>query len=287
MRIGFAMTFHKNRIVQTLFGLRSVFGLSRSLLHNLLVSTNLVHRELMRTYKKSRIGFGVILFPAIAGSFFAIGISSAQSGGTDLMQLYQVLFWLFLIDVGSYPLRLYKRVRPLIVLLDPSILSLAVSSTIRSIFLASLRMIPLFILNTTSGSGYHLPIEPLSSLYKSCLTSLVICLSIVASVAFLFSVGLLTTAFYLSFMEINQFLPPSLGLLGYISGYFPISRPAFLSGLDIYNPLALIREGLFAPSSTRFESLPQLFSSAMVLFTLSLLFSLLGNRLVNRLMRVR
>lgn len=260
---------------------------SRQAFHGLLISINLVHRELMRTYKKSRIGFGVILLPAIAGSFFAIGISSARPEGTNQSHLYQVLFWLFLIDVGSYPLRLYKRIRPLILLLDPSLLSLAAASALRSMVLGLLRMLPLVVLNLFGGGSHHWHMQLLSNLLISPFVSLVLGLSVVSLIAFLFGLGILAAAFYLSFMEINQFLPPSLGLLGYVSGYFPISRPSFISALDAYNPLAMIRVGLFDSSSVLVDTATQPLIAAVILVGLSLILSLTGDHLVNRLMRIR
>lgn len=253
------------------------------------IGLNLLHRELMRTYKRSRIGFGVILFPAIAGSFLALGISAGPSGQTNIKQVYEVLFWLFLMDIGTYPLRLYKRIRPLIAYLEPSLLALATAVTMRGFFLGFLRMIPLFFL------GKSIP-DPLYSLLKSdALPNMNGWLGMAAAnglviascIALLFAIGLFISAFYLSFMEMHQFLPPFFGLLGYVSGYFPLNRPDVLREWDAYNPLSIFRDFLFHAPSPSDGSVSSVLILVVFVAAFSLLLSRLALHLMNRLMLIR
>lgn len=253
------------------------------------IGLNLLHRELMRTYKRSRIGFGVILFPAIAGSFLALGISAGPSGQTNMNQVYEVLFWLFLMDIGTYPLRLYKRIRPLIVYLDPSLLSLATAVAMRGFFLGFLRAIPLFFL----GNGLPRPLYsqitsdslPITNgwLGMAAADALVIA----ACTGLLFAIGLFIAAFFLSFMEMHQFLPPFFGLLGYVSGFFPLNRPDILREWDAYNPLSIFRDFLFHVPSQIEVPVSSILILVFFVAAFSLLLSRLALHLMNRLMLIR
>lgn len=252
-----------------------------------LASINLARRELMRTYKRSRIGIGVILIPAMAGGILSIGLSSGQSGDLDLQDLGKALFWLFLVDVGSSPLRLYKRIRPLIVLLEPGFFSLALAAALRSLFFGSLRMIPVVLvfaakqrsITSLADAGLQILSSPLST--AAAATAIFTCIT------FIYSLGLFATAFYISFMELNKFLPPMLGFIGYASGYFPVGRPLMISSLDSINPLAVIRQTVTESTPLHSQDFIPLVYSTLILAVLSLLLSSTGTHLVNRLIRVR
>ena len=76
-------------------------------------------RELMRTYKKSRMGMLVVVIPAITGALLTITLSAPENGTTRNMDMQMMLLWLALVDIGAFPIRINKRIRPLILTLVP------------------------------------------------------------------------------------------------------------------------------------------------------------------------
>ena len=199
-------------------------------------------RELMRTYKKSRMGMLVIVIPAITGALLTITLSAPENGTTRNMDMQMMLLWLALVDIGAFPIRINKRIRPLILTLIPDAKSIFVASMARGTFLATIRSIPILLplvanqffsggLNNNDG---HSVIQMLIG------NVAIIMIEIFA----IFSIGYLMSALYLNFMEINKFMPPFLMLIGYVSGYFPVNRPNIFEATDKFNPFAIFREAL-------------------------------------------
>ena len=97
-------------------------------------------RELMRTYKKSRMGMLVVVIPAITGALLTITLSAPENGTTRNMDMQMMLLWLALVDIGTFPIRINKRIRPLILTLVPDAKSIFVASMARGTFLATIRV---------------------------------------------------------------------------------------------------------------------------------------------------
>jgi hypothetical protein len=241
----------------------------------------------MRTYKRSRIGIWIIIIPAMAGAILAIGLSSDKSGELNFQHLQTTLFWLFLVDIGSSPLRLYKRVRPLIALLEPSHISLALAALLRSLLFGILRLIPIVVVYLMKYRSISPFLGTSFQVFESPLAVAAASAGIAMCIAFIYSLGIFITAFSISFMEVHKFLPPMLGFIGYASGYFPVGRPSLLASLDIINPLAAMRQGIFESAFLHSQDLWALSWSVLTLATCSLLLFWAGTYLVNKLIRVR
>ena len=198
-------------------------------------------RELMRTYKKSRMGMLVVVIPAITGALLTITLSAPENGTTRNMDMQMMLLWLALVDIGAFPIRINKRIRPLILTLIPDAKSIFVASMARGTFLATIRSVPILlplVANQFFSGGLD---NEGHNVIQMLIGNVVI---IMIEIFAIFSIGYLMSALYLNFMEINKFMPPFLMLIGYVSGYFPVNRPNIFEAIDKFNPFSIFREAL-------------------------------------------
>ena len=204
------------------------------------VGVLLFNRELMRTYKKSRIGIFVVALPALAGTFVTLTLSTSSTNGNEstATNILTMLLWLFLVDAGSFPIRIYKRVRPLVLTLRPGPIEMLIASLTRAIFLGSIRSAPIIIPIMAQQLIKRNETIDLPEMGEAVINSLLL---ISVELLAVFAIGYLIASFYTNFMEINKFLPPSLMILGYLSGYYPVNRPELIKGLDAINPFSMLR----------------------------------------------
>ena len=204
------------------------------------VGVLLFNRELMRTYKKSRIGIFVVALPALAGTFVTLTLSTSSTNGNEstATNILTMLMWLFLVDAGSFPIRIYKRVRPLVLTLRPGPIEMLIASLTRAIFLGSIRSAPIIIPIIAQQLIKRNETIDLPEMGEAVINSLLL---ISVELLAVFAIGYLIASFYTNFMEINKFLPPSLMILGYLSGYYPVNRPDLIKNLDAINPFSMLR----------------------------------------------
>ena len=204
------------------------------------VGVLLFNRELMRTYKKSRIGIFVVALPALAGTFVTLTLSTSSTNGNEstATNILTMLMWLFLVDAGSFPIRIYKRVRPLVLTLRPGPIEMLIASLTRAIFLGSIRSAPIIIPIMAQQLIKRNETIDLPEMGEAVINSLLL---ISVELLAVFAIGYLIASFYTNFMEINKFLPPSLMILGYLSGYYPVNRPDLIKNLDAINPFSMLR----------------------------------------------
>ena len=230
------------------------------------VGVLLFNRELMRTYKKSRIGIFVVALPALAGTFVTLTLSTSSTNGNEstATNILTMLMWLFLVDAGSFPIRIYKRVRPLVLTLRPGPIEMLIASLTRAIFLGSIRSAPIIIPIIAQQLIKRNETIDLPEMGEAVINSLLL---ISVELLAVFAIGYLIASFYTNFMEINKFLPPSLMILGYLSGYYPVNRPELIKSLDGINPFSMLRlelqETLMIPGTIKYNE-PKLILIAAV-----------------------
>ncbi len=164
-----------------------------------------------------------------------------------------MVLWLLVIDYGTYPARLIKRLRPIFLTYDISLLAILVATTQQALLNALVRMISIVAI---LGHG-NISLAGLASLW----------VPLLVLGCFGFSLGLLLAAVSKSLFEVFLFSHHLFFALGFASGFFTL--PAILSFVVIepLNPLRAIARHcyLLLGSSQQVSGSGVLLSYAVVL----------------------
>jgi hypothetical protein len=169
----------------------------------------------------------VFLLPTILSAFLALSLAGVAPPGVDGSHaLIVMVLWLLVIDYGTYPARLIKRLRPIFLTYDISLPAIFVAATQQALLNALVR-----IISIVAVLGY-------ANISWAGLASLWAPLLVLGS--FGFSLGLLLAAVSKSLFEVFLFGHHLFFALGFVSGFFTL--PAVLSFVVIepLNPLRAI-----------------------------------------------
>lgn len=183
-------------------------------------------RDLQKTVRRTRAGILTLLVPMVLAAVVAVSFSGAQTEGkARLASIVLMNMWFVAVDFGVYPVRLFKRLRPIFLTYEVPLLAMLVASSIYA------------TVNLAIRCGVIMLLMP-SHADLSLSTGILLCvLTGVLSIG-CFSLGTLFASVSLSIHEVFIYAPHIFYGLGILSGFIEI--PAVTSRLSIltFNPIA-------------------------------------------------
>ncbi len=185
-------------------------------------------KDLLKVIRRARTGVASCLLPLLFTAVLSISFSGAQADASGRWAALVLMnMWLVAVDFGVYPVRIYKRLRPILLTYEISVSSLFVATMLFASVNLGVRCGLIILLTANHQTPDLVPFVALT---------LVTC----TLAFFCFALGNLLAAFSLSLHEVFLYSPHFFFLLGIVTGF--IQLPALTSAFQFSagHPMAVM-----------------------------------------------